>query len=198
MPRAAELSNPGPCSAHQSELVRFAWFDFSARPCKEELKADGNRHARLSLGNRTGLHGGEGKAGVCQRDESAERDGKRCREKHTARTRHRAPPRPPPPGADGGGPSPYLFRGDHGDHVGSLLPHHLPEVMARVWQGPLGGNVVPFCPANHHLQTKESVGEATLNPGPLPADHGEGAWLSAVIKTPATGGYGDIPTRKCY
>lgn len=62
------------------------------------------------------------------------------------------------------GHSPYLFCSDHGNHVCSLLPHHLPEVMARVWQGPLSGYVVPFCPTNHHLETKESKGEQTPNP----------------------------------
>lgn len=71
----------------------------------------------------------------------------------------------PPPGTGGCRPRPYLLRGDHGDHVGSLLPHHLPEVVARVRQGPLRGDVVPFGPANHHLQTKESIGEAAPNPG---------------------------------
>ena len=67
----------------------------------------------------------------------------------------------PPPPRDRWlcGHSPYLLRGDHGDHVGSLFPHHLPEVMACVWQGPLSGDVVPFCPTNHHLETKESTGE---------------------------------------
>lgn len=63
------------------------------------------------------------------------------------------------------GRSPYLFGGDHGNHVCSLLPHHLPEVVACVWQGPLGGYVVPFCPTDHHLETKESTGEWTPNPG---------------------------------
>lgn len=106
-----------------------------------------------------------------QERRDVQRDRQCRREKHgAARTPTQSPsPASSPPGT---GHSPYLFRGDHGDHVGSLLPHHLPEVMARVRQGPLGGNVVPFCPANHHLQTKESVGEATLSPGQLPADHG--------------------------
>lgn len=75
------------------------------------------------------------------------------------------PPALPPATRRLRGHSPYLLCGDHGDHVCSLLPHHLPEVVARVWQGPLGGYVVPFRPTDHHLETKESTGERTPNPG---------------------------------
>lgn len=58
------------------------------------------------------------------------------------------------------GDSSYLFCSDHGNHVHPLLPYHLPEVVACVWQGPLSCYVVPFCPTNHHLQTKEkSIGK---------------------------------------
>lgn len=38
----------------------------------------------------------------------------------------------------------YLFSCDHGYNIHPLFPHHLPEVMARVWQRPLGSNVVPL------------------------------------------------------
>lgn len=55
--------------------------------------------------------------------------------------------------------APYLLCSDHGDHVRSLLPHHLPEVVASVWQGPLSGDVVPFCPTDHHLEAKGSISE---------------------------------------
>ena len=64
-----------------------------------------------------------------------------------------------PRGQMAGAHAPYLLCSDHGDHVRSLLPHHLPEVVARVWQGPLSGDVVPFCPTDHHLEAKGSIGE---------------------------------------
>lgn len=38
----------------------------------------------------------------------------------------------------------YLLSCDHGYNIHPLLPHHLPEVVARVWQRPLGSNVVPL------------------------------------------------------
>ena len=92
------------------------------------------------------------------------------------------PPSRPHPPAGNRRQSPYLFRSDHGDHVGSLLPHHLPEVMARVRQGPLRGYVVPFRPTNHHLQTKDSIDEATSSPGS--AGPGQATWVGAITKTP--------------
>lgn len=40
--------------------------------------------------------------------------------------------------------SKHLFSSDHGDDGDALFPHHLPEVLTRVWQGPLRGDVVPL------------------------------------------------------
>lgn len=123
---------------------------------------------RLSLGNETHLRGSEKRRHVqCQRKricgEMVPQEAARSSQVPDTKPIF-WPPLPLEQGA--AGHSPYLLRSDHGDHVGSLLPHHLPEVMARVRQGPLRGDVVPFGPANHHLQTKESIGEAAPNPGP--------------------------------
>lgn len=60
----------------------------------------------------------------------------------------------PSPGQGCSASHSYLLCRDHGDHVHPLLPHHLPEVMAGMWQGSLSGDVVPFRPTNHHLQGK--------------------------------------------
>lgn len=48
----------------------------------------------------------------------------------------------------------YLLCRHHGDHVGALFPHHLPELVARMWQWPLCGYVVPLHTACHHLEKK--------------------------------------------
>ena len=64
-------------------------------------------------------------------------------------------------GAAWGSAYPALLHlpGGHDNDAGVLLPHHLPEVVASVWQGPLSGDVVPFCPTDHHLEAKGSISE---------------------------------------
>lgn len=137
----------------------------------KQLEADGNGRPRCVIfgkRNRSRWES-EGKTCACRREKGLQRNGAAA-EGRAARPRSifrpRQPPRPPPSATRRlRGHSPYLLCGDHGDHVCSLLPHHLPEVVARVWQGPLGGYVVPFRPTDHHLETKESTGERTPNPG---------------------------------
>lgn len=113
-------------------------------------------------GSRKGKHAHAGERRVCRETVLRQRAEQRGR---GASSGHANPPPSPPATRRLRGHSPYLLCGDHGDHVCSLLPHHLPEVVARVWQGPLGGYVVPFRPTDHHLETKESTGERTPNPG---------------------------------
>lgn len=62
---------------------------------------------------------------------------------------------PFPEGGRGTHHTPYLFCSHHGNHIDPLLPYHLPEVMARVRQGPLSRDVVPLGPSNHHLQPRK-------------------------------------------
>lgn len=49
----------------------------------------------------------------------------------------------------------YLLSCDHGYNIHPLFPHHLPEVMACVWQRPLGSNIVPFLSTYSNLGGKE-------------------------------------------
>lgn len=50
----------------------------------------------------------------------------------------------------------YLFSCDHGYNIHPLFPHHLPEVMARVWQRSLGSNVVPLFSTYSNLEVKKN------------------------------------------
>lgn len=50
----------------------------------------------------------------------------------------------------------YLFSCDHGDDGDSLFPHHLPEVLARVRQGTLCGDVAPLLSTDRYLK-KQSI-----------------------------------------
>lgn len=49
----------------------------------------------------------------------------------------------------------YLFSCDHGYHIHPLFPHHLPEVMARVRQRPLGSDVVPLFSTYSNLGVRQ-------------------------------------------
>jgi hypothetical protein len=89
-----------------------------------------------------------------------------CREEEWAAKSLAPGPSPghPFPGKQGGSHATYLLCSDHGDDVHSLLPYHLPEVVACVWQRSLSCNVVPFCPTNHHLKAKKSISKGTPRP----------------------------------
>lgn len=50
----------------------------------------------------------------------------------------------------------HLFSSDHGDDGNTLFPHHLPEVLTRVRQGTLRGNVAPLLPTCCYLMRQTS------------------------------------------
>lgn len=159
------------CLAHRSELAELKFGSFSfvclilvhgdpRKRVKSWIKTGHNN--KLSLENKTNLYASK------ERKEMHVREKRICREMVLPEggwgkqsRRHKAHLLPPAPAGTDGCTAipPYLLCGDHGDHIRSLLPHHLPEVMACVWQRPLSGDVVPFCPTNHHLETKASISE---------------------------------------
>lgn len=50
----------------------------------------------------------------------------------------------------------HLFCSNHGDDGDALFPHHLPEVLTRVRQGTLRGDVAPLPSASGHLESRET------------------------------------------
>lgn len=156
-----------PIDPEQPEVLKFQRTDYGfVWPAKvvmqgKELEADGNGRPRCVIfgkRNRSRWES-ERKTCACRREKGLQRNGAAAGRGQSSAAVEHLPATPPPATRRLRGHSPYLLRGDHGDHICSLLPHHLPEVVARVWQGPLGGYVVPFRPTDHHLETKESTGE---------------------------------------
>lgn len=50
----------------------------------------------------------------------------------------------------------HLFSSDHGDDGDTLLPHHLPEVLTRVRQWTLRGNVAPLLSTYCYLTRQDT------------------------------------------
>lgn len=50
----------------------------------------------------------------------------------------------------------HLFSSNHGDDGDTLFPHHLPEVLTRVWQRTLRGNVAPLLSTYYYLMTQDT------------------------------------------
>lgn len=65
----------------------------------------------------------------------------------------------------------YLFSCDHGYNIHPLFPDHLPEVMARVWQRPLGSNVVPLLSTYRNLGVTETNQQTPKHHSQCPNSH---------------------------
>lgn len=50
----------------------------------------------------------------------------------------------------------HLFSSDHGNDGNTLFPHHLPEVLTRVRQGTLRGNVAPLLSTCCYLMRQDT------------------------------------------
>lgn len=71
----------------------------------------------------------------------------------------------------------HLFSSDHGDDGNTLFPHHLPEVLTRVRQGTLRGNVAPLLSTCCYLmredtshQSQDLISNSWLSPNVHPLD----------------------------